>query len=54
MQVLCGLQVVFFLFNCQTPVYALVDFRYIYYSIITGAGNFLNEKTVDKPALYRI
>ena len=21
MQVLCGLQVVFFLFNCQTPVY---------------------------------
>lgn len=22
MQVLCGLQVVFFLFNCQTPVYS--------------------------------
>ena len=23
MQVLCGLQVVFFLFNCQTPVHML-------------------------------
>ena len=23
MQVLCGLQVVFFLFNCQTPAYRL-------------------------------
>ena len=23
MQILCGLQVVFFLFNCQTPVYLL-------------------------------
>ena len=43
MQILCGLQVVFFLFNCQTPVYAGVDPKTVQYL----AGHENSKTTMD-------
>ena len=41
MQILCGLQVVFFLFNCQTPGTSVQGGRGNYLGTIAGAISFV-------------